>query len=381
MRLQKLKKLSRNIALFTLTTLVTISLAKPSKTPKGTLDIFKGPVFHIPKSEDINLKSDERPDHISSYEWYTQQVRKYVFKKRKKVLALLDITTQEVWEEKKSIFTSAYYAEFREKERADQRQRRPLPEHIKKAIYNVIKDPYIQKIFEIKAISEKKNQIIAERYNKKQSITFECEKHKDPLGLKEDTELSPEERKYARPKSAASIKGNSIKIVPEFLYDKNQLITIKRAEACLCHELAHILKEHILEQYCLSEIFSQQQRENNTHTTAYKFLEGRHEFSRAFETEADINASFKNTKRTIALIHFLEDERQYVNPKDPTHPPIEKRINYLKRTLRPKKSFRKPTQPEPTLHFLKLLHTWEERTRANKIPSFWKDKQVACKSW
>jgi len=268
--------------------------------------------YSIPAEEKINLKLNQKPAHISTYKWCTQRAREHVLAKKRELLRLLNIHNEKQWNTAKKNLPETYYDTVKKAELTKPKSKIPLSKETKQSINKIIKNPYIKKVFGITGIRENKNsnQIIVERVGR-HNIFFEH--YKRPING-----------------SLASTIGYIIKIADDL---QNLDITSEIIKALLCHELAHVLREHTRENWYLQYQYNILIHEKDTlkikHEfcipTKQEFESALNKFIRAYEIEADIVACFNNLKWILSLKDYFSTSIL----ESPKHLPYAYRASYL----------------------------------------------------
>jgi len=307
------------------------------------------------KDEEIDLKLNQKPARVSTYNWCTQKAKEHVLAKKRDVLRLLGIHNKQEWSTAKKNLPETYYNAVKKAELTKPKSKIPLSKKTKESIYNIIKHPYIQKVFGITGIRESKNsnQIIAERGAGRHNIFFEH--YKRPING-----------------SLASTIGCIIKIADNL---QNLEITSETIEALLCHELAHVLREHTRENWYLQYQYNILIYEKDTlkikHEfripTKQEFKNALNKFIRAYEIEADIVAGFNNPQWTRDLKDYFSTSTL----ESSKHPPYKYRTAYLAKMYLSMQNSSRPKKPTQSRHIqnTQKVKTQKPRSTKRSIPT------------
>jgi len=260
----------------------------------------------------INLQLDKKPPHISVYNWCSQKAKELKTKKKEAVLKILGIKNQNEWElNKKRIKPLHAKVMLEAKNKTTLKETaynyiKESYEQIKKSFYSAIQNPTIQKKLGDTTINDQKYAAII---SSKKIGTVELVK----------TSLKYES-------APTSADHNTIYVVPTSIILCD--LSDDEIQASLCHELAHILCKHNLDDYCMRQLHIEKKLKNKK-----QFNEALSQFKKATEIEADIVGLFNNQKTAKSLTTMIEKFKSlnFTTKNDPNHPAPNERVKYLKK--------------------------------------------------
>lgn len=267
----------------------------------------------------IDLRINQKPKNISTYQWCKDRAEELVREKRIAVLRLLgriENNVLESWEDQKENLAFLYKKAITEKELVNYNQN--LPEKFIRVIKSVLSREQLKQELGISQVIERGNTITVRRSNGQKEIKFLCE------------------TQFNKIDSPAASDGYNV-LLSENSINRNN-ISNEILESFIGHELGHIKNKHITELYCLNQLKSEVINKNERIIPEYDYEKALRDLSRAQEIQADIAGTFGD----LYLIKFLKQSFEHqveiylYNNLDPSscerdinHPSFSCRANYL----------------------------------------------------
>jgi len=251
----------------------------------------------------IDLQLHRKPRNVSTYNWCTERARGFVQQKRSVMLKMLNIANQDEWKRTKKSLEREYKSEclesLNEKEAVSQT---PFDQSTRRCITNILKKPSVKRKFKITNIIDKGNIITVETAEGEEINFVKIENKEHPI--------------YSTDQAVciSQAKIQSIALESEI-------------EAIIGHELAHVLRKHAFEDYCMKRTYELNEKSAPDEKT---FNEALYDFKRAYEIEADIVGTFNNLHLAQNLYDFFSKRTSPALPdKNAEHPSYKERATYM----------------------------------------------------
>jgi hypothetical protein len=322
----------------------------------------------------VDLKINQRPENMSTYEWSVQKAAQLAKEKRLKILKSIGATEQE-WETAKKNYEPGYKIIMGQKEAIYKKNL--LPQNLQNLVMNVIERPSVKEELGITRISKINGIIIAERENKT-PIKFLCDSPNNPLIC------------------AEAVYGYNVILSPTRIFKNKDFNAMHDElnngllEAFVGHELGHIKYKHQPEENCLRNLYNKKLTERKVSIDNATFENILADWKKATEVQADIFGTFDDrTLLESAENYWTERSSSGVCETGNLHPQYPVRANYLnqmhsaikKEPTKPEKNINKKFNKDDVKKAAEQRHSTSNPQKNNKAAEFMKNfiKNITAK--